>query len=90
MTATKKYEPANFLLTNIKAEGSDLVELAGIATGYQYSERRIPGFVIDDMEKAVEKAKTTIASYRRAVEKNIEVLSREEFAALNSNQDKGR
>lgn len=81
----KKYEPSNFLLTDLKTEGSDLVELVGIATGYLYSKRRIPEHIIDDMEKAVEKARATILGYRRAVEKKIESLNRDDFTSLCSN-----
>lgn len=83
MTKQKdKHEPSTLFLVDIKTHGSDLVELTGICTGYIYSERSMPTYLVDDIEKAARKALASVESYRRATAQMCERLSRDEYEAL--------
>lgn len=82
MSKDTTYEPWNFLFVDVKNTGAELIELVGIGTGHEYVERRIPEYVIDDMEKALNKAALAIKSYRAAVAQKTERLNRADFEAL--------
>lgn len=80
MTDEKKHEPWTFLAVTITQSGTNLIELVGLGTGYDYCERRIPPHVIDDIEKEITKAAKALENYKRASDKN-ERITRAQFEA---------
>lgn len=62
----KQHEPRIHLMTDIQSAGSDLIEFCGMIRGVYYSERRVPGHIIEDIKAAIQKAANSVAAYEKA------------------------